>query len=141
MSGRIFLDANVLIYAATGRGDLPTKYQGAEENIARDDIGFSTQVIGEFVHNVQNRKKLSRPLTPVETMKWLDCLFEFPLVEIDRSIIESAAIVQQRYQLSYWDSQIVAAAEPLGANVLYSEDLNHGQSYGAVCCENLFRNQ
>jgi predicted nucleic acid-binding protein len=54
---------------------------------------------------------------------------------------EGRMVVQQRYQLSYWDSQIVAAAEPLGANVLYSEDLNHGQSYGAVCCENLFRNQ
>jgi predicted nucleic acid-binding protein len=38
-----------------------------------------------------------------------------------------------------WDSQIVAAAERLGADVLYSEDLNHGQTYGAVRCENPFR--
>jgi predicted nucleic acid-binding protein len=141
MSGRKFVDTNVLIYAATGREASPTKFRRAEEIIARDDIGFSTQVLGEFIHNVQNKRKMARPLTTVETMKWLDRLFEFPLVEVDRAIVASAAIVQQRYQLSYWDSQIIAAAERLGAEVLYSEDLNHGQSYGSVRCENPFRIQ
>ncbi len=69
----------------------------------------------------------------------MDALFQLPLVEIDRQIVETALIVQQRYQLSYWDSQIVAAAERLGADVVYSEDLSHGQTYGSVRCENPFR--
>ena len=30
-------------------------------------------------------------------------------------------MVQQRYQLSYWDSQIVAAAERSGAEVLIAK--------------------
>jgi predicted nucleic acid-binding protein len=141
MSARKFLDTNVLIYAATGRDESPAKHRRAEEIIARDDIGFSTQVLGEFVHNVQSKKKMSRPLSAIETMEWLERLFEFPLVEVDSAIVATAAIVQQRYQLSYWDSQIIAAAERLGADVLYSEDLNHGQSYGSVRCENPFRIQ
>ena len=44
----------------------------------------------------------------------------------------------RRYQLSYWDGAIIAAAERLGARVLYSEDLNHGQTYGSVRVENPF---
>ena len=82
---------------------------------------------------------MRRPLTPAETAIWVDALFQLPLVEIDRQIVETALIVQQRYQLSYWDSQILAAAERLGADVLYSEDLSHGQIYGSVRCENPFR--
>jgi predicted nucleic acid-binding protein len=127
-----------LVYAATAREDSPEKYRRAKDILAYGDICLSTQVIGEFVNTVQNRRKMSRPLTVVETMKWLDRLFKFPVVAVDRAIVEGAMMVQQRYQLSYWDSQIVAAAERSGAELLYSEDMNHGQLYGPVRCENPF---
>jgi predicted nucleic acid-binding protein len=138
MNAKSFVDTNVLVYAATAREDAPEKYRRAKDIVAYGNISLSTQVIGEFVNTVQNRRKMSRPLTIVETMKWLDRLFKFPLVVVDRAVVESAMMVQQRYQLSYWDSQIVAAAERSGAEVLYSEDMNHGQLYGAVRCENPF---
>ena len=139
MSDRAFLDSNILIYAATGRDAYPAKFRRVRQIVSRDQIGISTQVIGEFVDNVQKPKKMRRPLTPAETAIWVDRLFQVPLVEVDRQIVENALIVQQRYRLSYWDSQIVAAAERLGADVLYTEDLNHGQIYGPVRCENPFR--
>ena len=139
MSGKVFLDTNVLIYAATGREDHPEKYRRAHDIIEDEDFGISTQVIGEFFHNVQNRKKMAHPLNYEQTIKWIDRFFLFPLIEIDRKIVESAMIVHQRYQLHYWDCVIVAAAERLGAAVLYSEDMNHGQVYGVVRCENPFR--
>ena len=44
----------------------------------------------------------------------------------------------RRYQISYWDGAIIAAAERLGARIVYSEDLNHGQTYGSVRVENPF---
>jgi predicted nucleic acid-binding protein len=40
--------------------------------------------------------------------------------------------------LSYGDGAIVAAAEVLEANTLYTEDLNHGQLYGRVRVVNPF---
>ena len=43
-----------------------------------------------------------------------------------------------RYGISYWDGAIVAAAEAIGAPVLYTEDLNHGQAYGTVTAINPF---
>jgi predicted nucleic acid-binding protein len=39
------------------------------------------------------------------------------------------SVDKERYRISYWDAAIVAAARALGARVLYSEDLNHGQDY------------
>lgn len=38
----------------------------------------------------------------------------------------------------YWDGAIVAAAEVLEADTLYTEDLNDGQLYGRVRAVNPF---
>jgi predicted nucleic acid-binding protein len=139
MSGRAFLDSNIIIYAATGRDAYPEKFRRAKEIVLGGEIGISTQVIGEFVCNVQKPKRMARPLTPAETAFWVSALFRLPVIEVDRQIVETAMIVQGRYRPSYRDSQIVAAADRLGAGVLYSEDLSHGQMYGSVRCENPFR--
>jgi predicted nucleic acid-binding protein len=139
MSGKAFLDTNVLVYAATGREAHPPKFRRARELVATADIGISTQVIGEFVDNVQKARKMPRPLTVDEVAQWVEWLFHFPLVEVDRHVVESALVVQRRYRLRYWDCQIIAAAERLGADVIYSEDLSHGQVYGSVRCENPFQ--
>ena len=40
--------------------------------------------------------------------------------------------IEGRYNISFWDALIVQAAESCGAEVLYSEDLADGQSYGDV---------
>jgi predicted nucleic acid-binding protein len=40
--------------------------------------------------------------------------------------------VEDQYKISFWDALIVQAAETGGADVLYSEDLSHGQQYGNV---------
>ncbi len=139
MSGRVFLDSNVWIYAATGREEAPAKFRRARDIVEHEDIGVSTQVIGEFVNNVRKQKKMRRPLTADETAIWVERLFEFPCVDVDRQIVESAILIQLRYQLQYWDSQIIAAAERFGADILYSEDLSHDQNYGSLRCENPFR--
>ncbi len=139
MSDRVFLDSNVWIYAATGKDEYPEKFRRARELMATTDLGVSTQVVGEFANAVQKAKKMRRALTPDETAKWVEQMFVFPLVEVDRQIIESALFIQRRYKIGYWDSQIVASAERFGAEVLFSEDLSHTQKYGGLRCENPFR--
>ena len=47
--------------------------------------------------------------------------------------------ISERYQISYWDGAIIAAAEALRAEPLYSEDLNHEQQYGSVQVRDPFR--
>jgi predicted nucleic acid-binding protein len=53
-------------------------------------------------------------------------------------LVEAAIGLSTRYQISYWDGAIIAAAERLGAKLLYTEDLNHNQIYGTVTARNPF---
>ncbi len=134
MNGKVFLDTNVLIYAATSGEVYPRKFALVEDILTKTNLAISAQVIGEFVYSVQNPKKMKHPLTDEE----VDRLFEFPVIAIDREIVLSAAFFQRRYQINYWDGQFVAAAHRFGADVLLSEYLSHGQTYGSVRCENPF---
>ena len=47
------------------------------------------------------------------------------------SILE-ALDLEARYQISFWDALVVQAAQASGAEILYSEDLSDGQTYGTV---------
>jgi predicted nucleic acid-binding protein len=40
--------------------------------------------------------------------------------------------------ISYWDAAILSAAQALGSDAVYSEDLNHGQFYSGVRVVNPF---
>ena len=53
-------------------------------------------------------------------------------------LFRRATTIAQRFQISYWDAAIIAAAEISGCDAVYSEDLNHGQSYGSVRVINPF---
>jgi predicted nucleic acid-binding protein len=53
-------------------------------------------------------------------------------------LIEIAIELSWRYRISYWDGAILAAAERLGAEIVYTEDLSHGQTYGPVRVVNPF---
>ena len=52
------------------------------------------------------------------------------MVVIDFNLVTEGLRNSVKFQVSYWDSAILAGAERLKAKTLYSEDLNHGQ-----CCK------
>jgi predicted nucleic acid-binding protein len=54
-------------------------------------------------------------------------------------LVVSAIELHVRYQISYWDGLIIAAAERAGCTKILSEDLSDGQQYGTVVVENSFR--
>ncbi len=58
---------------------------------------------------------------------------------IDAAIVRRGVALSRRYQINYYDAAILAAAERLGAPVLYTEDLNHDQTYESVKVINPFR--
>ena len=58
--------------------------------------------------------------------------------ETDARPVKHAIALSERYVIHYWDAAILAAAERLGAEVVYIEDINHGQVYGTVRVENPF---
>ena len=137
MSVDCFLDTNVLVYAAAGRGAEEAKRKRALELIANEDFGLSAQVLQEFYVTVT--RKLDRELSAEQALEWMEQLEAFPCLAIDNALVKIAAEISERYQIAYWDAAIIAAAEALGAETLYSEDLNHGQRYGAVEVRDPFR--
>lgn len=131
----VFLDTNILIYAALGSVDEPAKYERAVE-LLTTRFGTSGQVLAEFYVNAQ--RKGSVPLTADEAREWVMRLSKKAFQPVDFAVVRTGIDHARRYQLSYWDGAIIAAAERLGAKTVYSEDLNHGQTYGSVRVVNPF---
>ena len=78
-------------------------------------------------------------MTPDNAREWVRVIAMKPCQPVTPEVVVAGIDHARRYQLSYWDGAIIAAAERLGARVIYSEDLNDGQTYGTVRVENPFR--
>jgi predicted nucleic acid-binding protein len=137
MRADCFLDTNVLVYAAIGRLSEPAKYARAREVIATTHFAVSGQVLAEFFVNAT--KKSDVPMTAEQAHEWIDGLRDRPCAVVDFELVSEAIRHAARYRIHYWDAALIAAAERLGAPILYTEDLNHEQHYGSVQVINPFR--
>jgi predicted nucleic acid-binding protein len=130
------LDTNILLYAISSAPEEAGKKRAARTLMARDDWGLSIQVLQEFYVNV------TRGPTPVMRHEQAAiAIREFlsrPVAINDAPLLLAAMDLKHRYQLSYWDAAVIAAAQTLGATTLYSEDLSHGQDYAGVRVLNPF---
>jgi len=136
MTARVFFDTNVLVYAAVGAGKDEPKRKRAMELIETIDFGTSAQVLQEFFVTVV--RKASRPLSASQAMEWIEQWTAFPCQAIDHQLVRIAIEQSERFAISYWDAAILAAAEALGTETVYSEDLSDGQRYGRVRVVNPF---
>jgi predicted nucleic acid-binding protein len=132
----VFLDTNILLYAALGQEHAGHRWERAREIALTEDYCTSGQVLAEF-YNVSTCKG-APPLTSDEASEWIRVIAMKPCQPVTPEVVLAGIDHARRYQISYWDGAIIAAAERLGAKVLYSEDLNHGQTYGSVRVENPF---
>lgn len=58
--------------------------------------------------------------------------------EIDEEVFLRARDIEQRFQLSWWDSLVVAAAQLQDCNILLTEDLRDGVMLGTVTVRSPF---
>ena len=137
MSAEVFLDTNILLYAATASQAESAKQDRAYELIAGDNFAISTQVLQEFFHNATVKTRVK--MLPSKALEWLSEIDHRPCVAIDSALFQRATEISIRYKISYWDGAILAAAEALGATTVYSEDFNHDQFYGSVKVVNPFK--
>jgi len=136
MTAQYFIDTNVLLYAGSGANEDQAKKAIARQLLAQADIGFSAQVMQEFYHAAVRKERLK--ITHDEAVLILEALRPFPVLPVNRDLVLEAVDLRVRYRLSYWDAAIIVAAQHLGCDVLYSEDLNHGQIYDGVKVVNPF---
>lgn len=132
-----FVDTNVLLYAVSARSENPKKRLGALDLLASGDLALSVQVLQEFYHQATRPNRPSA-LTPDQALLFIKGIRHFPVQDVTLEIFRAGVALGQRYRLSYWDGAILAAARALDCEIVYSEDLNHGQDYGGVVVVNPF---
>ena len=139
MSGRYFLDTNVLIYSFDGSH--PAKAQRAEELVIEaltTNRGvISYQVVQEFFNFALRRA--ARPMNTPDAEQFLDEVLR-PLLSVHSSpaLYVEALRLHGRFRLPWYDSLIVAAAMQTNCDILYSEDLQDGQRFGKMQVKNPF---
>jgi predicted nucleic acid-binding protein len=131
------LDTNILVYAASRLPEDAPKQECAIRLLDEARFGLSGQILQEFFVTVTT--KISKPISALDALEWIDRLAEFPFVPIDADLVRAGIQLSGRYRISYWDAAVMAAAERLGATTVYTEDLNDGQLYGATRAINPFR--
>ena len=137
MTDRAFFDTNILVYLFDTR-------DSQKRAVARQLLGryfsekrgvLSTQVLQEFFVNVTRK---AAQLSSNEARAIVANFLQVDVVVVSGSHILNAIDLHQRYQLSFWDGLILAAAKAGGASILFSEDLSHGRVYDGVRVENPF---
>ncbi len=129
---RAFVDTNILLYAHD-------QDAGSKQSVAaallttlwetRNGI-LSTQVLQEFLVNAI--RKLKQPLALPQAR---DIVRTYGIWVVRDSGVAEVLRATELMQLSgfnFWDSLILASAEAAGAEVLFSEDMQHGQKIAGI---------
>lgn len=118
-----FADSNIVLYLASA--DI-RKSKISERLLRTDSICvISVQVLNEISNVLRRKHRFSWD----ETRMFLDIVGN--VCEVVNFSIDDHALgleLAERYGFSIFDSMIVASALRAGCDVLYSEDMQHGQS-------------
>ncbi len=138
MSGKCFVDTNILVYVHDlSAGVKCSRAQELTSELWDLRTGVvSTQVLQELYIALRRRLKIA--VSIADAAEILRDYFQWEVVVNNRDSIIRAAELEARYKISFWDGLILQAAERAGAELMYSEDLSHGQMYGSVRVLNPF---
>ena len=121
---KVFLDTNILVYTV-------------DKKVSEEHLPVvSTQVLQEFYHAMTSKLKVDR----IVAKSILHGYRNLEIVSADLALIEQAVDISVLFQLSFWDSLIVAAAEQANCSRLLTEDLNDGQRIRGLQIVNPFTN-
>jgi len=136
MTAEIFLDANVLLYASSNAAEDKAKRERAQALMIASPFALSAQVLQEYIANALRKKQLGISEANIHAM--LEFAATATVLPVSLELILTSVQIRRKFQVSHWDATIIAAALELGCTTLYSEDLNHGQSYNGVRVVNPF---
>jgi predicted nucleic acid-binding protein len=130
----VIVDTNVLIYAADRSAGF--KHARATELLrtlgeSEGSAAISTQVLSEYANVATHPAKLGlSPQVAMKSVRALELLY--PVLPVTADTVVAALEACERWQLSYYDAQIWAAAALAGVPVVLSEDFSDGSVLGGV---------
>ena len=117
---KAFIDTNVLIYWVDDSARADTV-----EALLEDECAISVQVLNEFANVL--RKKRGMPLADIQSLGGT-LIATCEVYDLSVRTHQTALALMERYALSSYDSNIVAAAGLSGCDILYSEDMQDGMN-------------
>ena len=127
----VFFDTNILVYA---------QQRGRKADQARALFAgggkISVQVLNEF-SAVSQRKQGKDWGEIAEAISDILAVVDPPLA-LTLDLHRAARKLAEDHRLSFYDALIVAAAIEAGCDTLYSEDMQHGRSFGGLAIVNPF---
>jgi len=140
MSDKIFVDTNILIYAHDI--DSGSKHDAAVKIITdlweKANGILSNQVLQEFY--IVITRKIPKPTSLSEARSIIRNYLKWQIEENNSNSILRASEIQEKYNISFWDALIIAAAQQAGATKIITEDMNSGQTIESILIENPFSN-
>jgi predicted nucleic acid-binding protein len=127
---RSFINSNIIVYANHS-------HAGAKQHQAIDLVKthllkrsgvISTQVMQEYANVAVT--KLNQESSVV--LRQLRLLENFHMAAITPKTTRRAIEILTGYQISFWDPNIIAAAEDAECELIFSDDLNTGQFYAGI---------
>jgi len=125
MKGKMFLDSNILVYSSLQ--DNKEKHDivlNLWKQLEGNFIFVSTQVVNEVYVSLLKHALTDKDIQNI-VLKIID-VCNVSVITIDS--IKSAWKLKKQYNLSYWDSLIVASAMENNCDILYSEDMQDRQT-------------
>ena len=132
-----FVDTNILLYSLDLEPANPAKTAIATEILTGTDLTLSVQVLQEFYVQATHPRRPDA-LPPDIAVRLIQKWLRFRIQENTVAVLQSALALKDRYQTSYWDAAILAAAKTARCQHLLTEDLNHGQDYDGITVINPF---
>ena len=129
-----FFDTNIFAYAAESDGPDINKRDISRALLQARSIVVSTQVMMEL-YAVMVRKLRYAADT---AYRWISSLEDETVISLSAQDVLEGIMISRRYEISHFDGLIIRAASLADLELLYTEDLNHGQVYGSVRACNPF---
>ncbi len=132
----VFFDTNVLLYctdtAAPGK-QARARSLVASSGLAGDAL-VSTQVLIELFQVLTRKQKM--PASAAQAL--VHAYSAWPVVNSDLALVSAAIEKSIQHKLSIWDAMVIEAALRAKADIIYTEDLQHGQRFAALTVVNPF---
>lgn len=124
MSDKTFIDTNIWLYALIESDKNIEKHQKAKSCIGNtENIIINTQVVNEVCVNLLRKGGKDMPYIAKFITEFTSTYQT--LAQITEDLI-TASTIRLEYQLSYWDSLMIATALRVDCNILFSEDMQDG---------------
>ena len=122
MDGNVFIDTDVLLYAYSTTEI--AKRDKVRELITNGHAFTSTKVLQELANILHKRFKIDwEQISDVLA----ECMDNFEVYTNTEYTVAKACFIARDYEYSFYDSLIISTALQTNSQVLYSENMQHGQ--------------